>query len=1252
MIPSTTNRLLVASDWTKIYQSFRNPDFKSYDFETLRRTMITYLRENYPEDFNDYIDSSEFIALIDLIAFLGQNLSFRIDLNARENFLETAERRESVLRLARLINYNGKRNIPANGFLKIVSISTTENVVDVNGINLANSVIGWNDLANSNWYQQFIAVLNSSMTAPLIFGKPSFSKVINGIQTEQYRLNTNSADVPVYSFIKNIGGIQMNFELVSSTFEKFNYIYEETPAPGNQFGIIFQNDNKGSSSANTGFFVHFRQGVLGASNFTVNTPVPNELIGINVNDINDNDVWLWQLSADGTKHETEWSKVPAITGNNIIYNSLSNNQRNIYGVLTRENDQIDLTFADGSFGNLPSGPFRVYYRQSNGLSYNIKPEQMNNIAVQLPYISKNGQSQTLTIVLSLQYTVTNSVSSESNDDIKLKAPQAYYTQNRMITAEDYNIAPLTVDSDILKIKSINRISSGISKYFELSDVSGKYSSTNIFANDGIIYKENKEYNFEFSFVNRNEAFEILKSQVEPIIDSANFRSFYLEKYPRLDITGSQLFWSQTSKNTNQCKGYFNSYTGPVSISSFGNESLLFLAPGALIKFVPPAGKYFLPNGEITSILDSTTRNYIWSQVVNVIGDGSNSGKGNLDDGTGPVTLTGNITGTGKINENNSAIPVLIIPKFKNIWSSALELEIVNLMTSKRNFGVSFDAETREWYIIDDSNLDLINPFTLSSQKDVSNSNKDASWMISFEWTGKKYKVRYRTVDYIFESEKETAFFIDKSKKNYDFTLDTIIKDRIDILSINESPNIGSVTTSTNVSVSSNFDLLTAIISNTTDLTPYVHNTTTINLLSNPTFVANSYIAIHPAITNGNSLVISTATNLIGLANTLTTSISTGSIITFIPNIVSTSSQITTTATFLFDSDEVTQTFSLSKDYQWQVDDSIVEPDGYMEPKKVMISFYDNNDDGQMDDPDSFDNVVLPDNISPQTGYKDRYVYFQRSADGLRYNRYTGEIYSYPTENDVLNPTDGQLYYFYDSSVDAIKQYSATTGNFVYTNEYFARSGRSNLKFHYIHNSGEERRLDPSKTNIIDVYLLTKTYDSEYRFWLTSQTGDEPLPPTSQSLEENYSASLEPIKSISDEIVYHPAKYKVLFGNKAPLPLQAVFKAVRSPDKIVSVTDVQTRILTAIEDFFKIENWNFGQTFNFGELATYVMNIMTPDITNFVIVPKMDNEFGSLYQITCQKDEIFVNGATINDIQIIDGITSSDLKATAIVTSSY
>src|SRR6056300_2020303 len=147
------NRLLLAEDWKTIYQSFKYADFKSYDFDNLRRTMINYIRQNYPEDFNDYIESSEYLALIDLIAFLGQNIAFRTDLNARENFLELAERRESVLRLARLLSYNPKRNQPANGLLKIVSVQTSEGLIDSNGTNLEGQTIQWNDTANPDWYE-------------------------------------------------------------------------------------------------------------------------------------------------------------------------------------------------------------------------------------------------------------------------------------------------------------------------------------------------------------------------------------------------------------------------------------------------------------------------------------------------------------------------------------------------------------------------------------------------------------------------------------------------------------------------------------------------------------------------------------------------------------------------------------------------------------------------------------------------------------------------------------------------------------------------------------------------------------------------------------------------------------------------------------------------------------------------------------------------------------------------------------------
>jgi hypothetical protein len=1142
-IPSTNTKLLLTEDWKKIYQSFRNADFKSYDFETLRRVMIQYLRENYPEDFNDYTDSSEYIALIDLIAFMGQNLSFRIDLNARENFLETAQRRDSILRLAQLVSYVPKRNIPSSGFLKLVSIATTDSVIDNNGVNLANSAIGWSDNTNPNWYGQFIAVFNSCLSDVKVFGSPNDRATINGVLCEQYQINSSNTDLPIYGFSKNIDGTTMNFEIVPTFFPSQTMVQEQPPLPGSNFSILYKNDNGGPSSPNTGFFAHFKQGEISFVDFDVDIPTSNQIIGVNTTNINDTDVWLWNLSSTGN-YSTLWSKTDSLVGNNIIYNSLNKSVRNIYSVSSRDQDQIDLNFADGVFGNLPSGKFRLFYRQSNGLTYTIKPENMSGIVINLPYKNKIGQNHTLTLIFGLQYIVNNSSGTESNKSIQSNAPQSYYLQNRMVTAEDYNIAPLTKCAGILKVKSINRVSSGISKYFDLSDVSGKYSKTNIFAADGILYKNSYEEIYEFNFNTNSDIYRVIKTELPRILKIPSLKSFYVDKYSKISLEDLQLEWVQSNKISGQGRGYFTINKSAQSVGTYSANNLRYITSQSLIKFVPPTGKYFLPNGTIVSTQSSKTLNYIWIKVINVIDDGSNFGSGTLDGGIGPIVLSGYIDSTAR--------PVFVIPKFIDIFSTAFENELISFSLNKRNFGITIDQYLRTWNVIEDSNIDLINPWSLSNQKNTEGLNKNSSWLIAFSWNGLNYKIRYRLVDFIFESEKETAFFIDSNSINFDFTSNKVIKDQITVLSFNSS-----------------YDPPSAI------------NTYTLG--------------------------------------------------------------------------------SLGGDYLWQIDSGFTELDGYVDPRKVKISFYDYDNIGQVLDPDAFNRIIEPLTTSTVTGYYDKFVYFEKSTDGLRYQLTDSEMFkSYPSPEFVSEDMriDGDLYYFYNDEYNVVNRYSAVNSidsinsPWVYESKYIAFPGRSNLKFHYVHNSGQDRRLDPGKSNIIDVYLLTSSYNNDYRTWINSQTGSEPLPPTISDLESNYFEVLQPIKTISDEMVFHSAKYKVLFGASAVSELQATFKAVRNPNRILGDNNLKTSILSAIQQFFSLDNWDFGQSFYFSELSTYVMNLLTPDITNFVIVPKFpSNSFGSLYEVTCLTYEIFISGAGINDIEIIDAITPTQIKSGSIITSS-
>ena len=172
-------------------------------------------------------------------------------------------------------------------------------------------------------------------------------------------------------------------------------------------------------------------------------------------------------------------------------------------------------------------------------------------------------------------------------------------------------------------------------------------------------------------------------------------------------------------------------------------------------------------------------------------------------------------------------------------------------------------------------------------------------------------------------------------------------------------------------------------------------------------------------------------------------------------------------------------------------------------------------------------------------------------------------------------------------------------------------------------------------------------------YLDGQLNSKPSPPSSDELYRSYGAELNKIKSISDEIIYHPVKYKPLFGNYANSDLQATFKLVKNKDQVLNDNDIRTRVIDAINQYFALENWEFGDTFYFQELVTYVMSRLAPDLVTMLIVPKQSSQtFGSLFEIKSESDEIFINSATVADVELIDEITATRLNATGnVITSS-
>ena len=1133
---ATTTRqtaIFGVEDWKQIYQTYREADFQSYDFETLRKSFVDYLRLYYPETFNDYIESSEFVALLDVMAFMGQALAFRTDLNNRENYLDTAERRDSVIKLANLVSYTPLRNTEASGYLKVFSVSTTENLTDYNGINLQNITVNWADPTNLDWQEQFTVIINASLVNTQRFGRPGATQDILGITTQEYTVNLVPGYLPVIPYTATVDGVNMPFEAVNATSAGQEYVYEPPPLPDGRFNVLFRNDKLGFASANTGYFFYFKQGTLQNQDFNLAERISNRAVNINIDGVNNTDVWLYQLDNIGNI-QYFWRPVTSVYA--AAVQQLSPGTQNIYSIASRNNDQITLNFGDGIFSTIPVGTFRTYVRASNGLTYIINPQEMQNVQIPISYVSRTGQIETLTFTCGITEPVTNAQSRETILEIKQRAPAQYYTQNRMVNGEDYTTFPFTQYNSILKSTAVNRASIGTSRYLDLVDGTGKYSSTNTFASDGALYESNLTPAFLFSWLTVNDISDVVYNKINPVLSTAGMEQFYYANFPRPNLYNLNYTWHQSTVLNNETTGYFqNSSSTPVPIGPYASNNAKYIVVGSLVEFIPPAGYYFDAENNLQpgTATQPSEKMSIWASPTAVYLAGTSQGLGNLPSGVGPVVLNTYIP-TG-------AIPNVVIPLFVTDIPTTLKQSIVNQIYLNQNFGLGYNNLTATWYLITSGNLDTNAPFSLTNAQNTSGTNSDASWLIQCTTNGTNYTVISRSLDYFFGSVAQTRFFFYTSDPIYDSRTGTVITDYVNVLKINNQPD-------------SNYPL--------------------------PQDSLMTIIA-QPVLTDG-----------------------------------------------------------LVDDFQ------------------VEVSFESLPGSNVPINPDFFDDLV-----APTVNANHKLVFFQQTTDFDNLQRYLlvnqGVVNSdYPTQASiqlVLSQYNvGKTFYAYNQySSQAITDqvfYTLTldsTGNRVLTvdSSYIARVGRQDLYFQYRHNSPLTNRIDPGSTNIIDSYVVNNEYYTAYQNWIQDVTGTvpEPSPPTINQLTTAY-AGLDAYKMISDNLIINSVDFQPLFGQKADPALRATIKVIKNSQSTASNTEIRNSVVATMAAYFDLANWNFGDTFYFSELAAYIHQQIGDIVSSVVLVPlNPQKSFGDLYEIRSAPNQIFVNGATVNDIEVISALTSTNLQ---------
>lgn len=212
------------------------------DFEGIRRDLINFTQQYYPELIQNFNDASVFSVLMDLNAAVADNLNFNIDRSVQETVLQYAQQRSSVFNIARTYGLKIPGYRPSVAIVDIsITVPPFGDAEDVRYLGLLRAGAQFNGggttfetLYDIDFSSQFNREGFINRTKKPIFNQDNTISnylitkrevVVNGTTKTFKKVINNSDVIPFYNFFlpeKNVLG-------VTSIIQKDGTSYQNTP---------------------------------------------------------------------------------------------------------------------------------------------------------------------------------------------------------------------------------------------------------------------------------------------------------------------------------------------------------------------------------------------------------------------------------------------------------------------------------------------------------------------------------------------------------------------------------------------------------------------------------------------------------------------------------------------------------------------------------------------------------------------------------------------------------------------------------------------------------------------------------------------------------------------------------------------------------------------------------------------------------------------------------------------------------------
>ena len=175
-------------------------NYTSRDFESIKNDLVNYAKRYYPTTFKDFNEASFGSLMLDMVAYVGDQLSFYTDYQANESFLDSAIEFQNIVRLSQQLGYKIPGAATSTGicsfYVKVPANSTSRGpdlnyfpilqrgtVITSNGGATYTLVENVDFTKSSN--EVTVATVDSTTGVPLTFAVKAYGRVVSGRKLQE-----------------------------------------------------------------------------------------------------------------------------------------------------------------------------------------------------------------------------------------------------------------------------------------------------------------------------------------------------------------------------------------------------------------------------------------------------------------------------------------------------------------------------------------------------------------------------------------------------------------------------------------------------------------------------------------------------------------------------------------------------------------------------------------------------------------------------------------------------------------------------------------------------------------------------------------------------------------------------------------------------------------------------------------------------------------------------------------------------------